>query len=353
MLSPILQHQPFNMIYPPFGYFVTRVASLLLLSVVSVSVFLGSSVKAHAAIELGIHPPILHIEVDPPAKVEAPVTVQNLGDETVVLTPEFRFFTAKDETGQVRFLHKDDDIPGANPLILQRVQLRESDHLAPRTITLAPNQQKHFTLTIGIPKTEPLSDYYFSLIFVSQPEAYTQESTSFAAGGIAMNVLLSIGKDKAKGHIAEFSAPPLLEQGPVPFTVRIANTGNYVIVPKGGIVIKNMFGQTIGKVNLLPVNVLAGTTRLLPDSFQAPNATPPAKLNYELLARDPKALWYERFLFGPYTATLTVSLSDDGPILKQTSYFVGLPTYSLLGILAALLLVLLIYTRIKKQLKKQ
>jgi hypothetical protein len=100
------------------------------------------------------------------------------------------------------------------------------------------------------------------------------------------------------GKIVDFSAPLLLENGPVPFRVRLKNQSNHFTTPQGSIAIKNIFGKTIGQIKLSPVNILANTTRLH------------------------NSLWKEDFLFGHYTATLTIKLSDkEQSLIKKTSFF--------------------------------
>lgn len=313
---------------------------------------------AHAqGLSLGIEPPILQIEATPAASIEAPITIANEGDETVTLRVLLRPFTAaKSEDGIVEFL-PEGKIDGPDPLLFQKVQVLDSDRVI-QSITLAPKQQKTLSLHIGIPKDQPLADYYFSVVFIADTQQFTDQSASTATGGIATNVLLSVGpKGKPQGFLEEFSVPFFLDRGPVPFTVRITNTGERVIAPQGQILITNMFGQTIGKVDLLPVNILVNTTRAIPDSLQAPVATPSATLEQTRanLPRTngtvPVAFWPEEFLLGYYTATLTVAVSDTGPILTKAVHFIAIPLHLIIGALVTISILLLIYTRVRKKLR--
>ena len=84
-----------------------------------------------------------------------------------------------------------------------------------------------------------------------------------------MNVLLTVGpKGKTNGILEDFSSPLFVDSGPVAFNVAVKNTSNHFIQPRGEIIIKNMFGQAIGKVSLLQVNILADSTRRMPDTLQ-------------------------------------------------------------------------------------
>jgi hypothetical protein len=111
-------------------------------------------------------------------------------------------------------------------------------------------------------------------------------------------------------------------------------------------VIKNMFGQIIGKVNLLPVNILANTVRRIPDSLQ----TNPNSNNYQ--GTFPVAVWPEKFLVGPYTATLTLALSDNGPLFTKELVFFAFPLEYLAAIILIICLIIFIAIRVNRQRKK-
>ncbi|MCL4354858.1 hypothetical protein M1349_05355, partial [Patescibacteria group bacterium] len=64
------------------------------------------------------------------------------------------------------------------------------------------------------------------------------------------------------------------------------------------------------------------------------------------------ALWPEKFLLGPYTATLTISLSEQGPILKKTVHFIGFPIATIIGLIIIAILFLLIRNKVKRKLAK-
>ena len=65
--------------------------------------------------------------------------------------------------------------------------------------------------------------------------------------------------------------------------------------------------------------------------------------------KSPVAVWPEKFLLGPYNATLTVSLSDEGPVFKRKIYFFAIPLEYSLGILAIIAIVAFIIVRVRKR----
>lgn len=318
---------------------MTKLLFLLLFT----TLFLFSPSPLYAeGIAIGVSPPVIYIVADPPANILTPITLQNLTDQStafrIVLKP---FLPSDKENGQ--------GVYAPDQKLFEKVQILENGHSI-ETLTLGPKQQKTFTLHIGIPEDEPLSDYYFSIIFINKLDQENElKNFSSTSAGVATNILLSIGKEDAKGGIKEFSAPNFLEKGPVPFTVRIANTGNHVIAPTGSLIIHNMFGQPIGEVKLLPVYVLAHSTRAIPDTSQNPeNKKRPVTSQYDA----PVALWQENFLLGFYTATLTVSLSNNGPVYIRSINFTAFPISLLIALFIIAFILLLIRKRLKSRLSQ-
>ena len=207
-------------------------------------------------------------------------------------------------------------------------------------------------MEIILPAKQPKGDYYFSVIFSSAAQSADGSNTSFQTGAISMNVLLTVGpKGKTNGVLEDFSAPLFVDSGPVAFNVAVKNTGNHFIQPKGEIIIKNMFGQAVGKVTLLQVNILSDSTRRIPDTLQLTTD----EVQYEKIKKAveknqfPVAIWPEKFLLGFYTATLTLSLSDEGPVFKKSAGFFAFPVSLILGIIIVISISAFVILRVRQK----
>lgn len=311
---------------------------------------LDTSFAGAQSVDLGIYPPVFQIQTIPPSNIKIPFSIQNFADSSVDLVISLKPFTAaSSENGNISFL--DDLSSYPDPSLLERIQVLENDSPI-QTLTLAPKQKKNLNLTIDVPKDEVKGEYYISLLFTSTNQNTLKSSSSQATAGIASNILLSVGPfGDAKGYIEDFSTSPFVAKGPIPFTVRVKNTSDRYITPKGDIVIKNMFGQAIGKVTLLPVNILSNSVRRIPDSAQAdPNSPAFAKIK-DIVDKNthPVAVWPEKFLLGPYTANLTIALSDSGPLYKKSIIFFAFPTEYLIIIFVIAIIILFIVWRIKQK----
>jgi hypothetical protein len=295
--------------------------------------------KVHAQeVSLGIYPPIFQMNANrPPVNMTSPVSIQNFSNDPVTLEITMRQFTSSDKnSGEVKFFTNNNDIQNPDSNILKKIQILDKNQPIDQ-ILLAPQEEKSLTLSVTLPKDEPPGDYYFSILFISKGKVINQKNASTTNMGIATNLLLSIGnKEKASGLLKEFSTPYFINHGPVVFTVLIQNSSNHYINPEGAIVIKNVFGQVVGKIDLLPVNILAHTARLIPDKSQS---------------SDTQAIWKETFLVGPYTAELTTALSKDGPLFKKTIHFVAMPIPLIIALVFFCIVLAIIIVGVKYKLK--
>lgn len=312
--------------------------------------FLSSQTVNAQSINVGIYPPIIQITAKPPSTPLANFFVQNNSDDPLNLDIVLKPFTASDmKNGEVSY-----DVTQSldDPNFFQKVQIFDAG-TAVNSVYLAPKEKKNLSMQIEIPKDEPLSDYYFSVLFISKTQDFSNVNLSQVTAAIATNVLLSIGpKGKTDGFIKNFSTPFFVNSGPIPFTVEIQNTSSHYINASGSILIKNLFGQTIGKVTLLPSNILANTSRRLTDDLQIPSKEKDyAKVQNIVLANKyPVAIWPEKYLFGLYTATLTVTLADNGPTFVRQIHFFAFPLEALISLIVIIFIISFIILRIKRKL---
>ncbi len=325
-----------------------------------------------ANFDLSVSPQIFQVELTPPAAATAKqtLTLENASNDPLPLHLEYKFFKPEGNNGDITYLPDTTQV-GNDPFILDKITLLDKGEKV-QSLLIPPKTKKQFDLVISIPKDEPPGDYYFSLLFLadnSTASQSAQSTQSTAIGGIATNVLLSIGpKTKTTGSIEEFSTPFFQTKGPVNFSVKIKNSSSHFIYPKGQIIITNMFGQKIGKIDLLPLNILSGSSRSLPsrEQFAALQKVEDAKggktkedkatlETFKALEafNSSVAIWPESFLLGPYKATLTIALSDEGPLYVKSIHFVGLPVTIITAFIIGSILVAMIRSRLIQRSKRQ
>lgn len=292
--------------------------------------------KADAsAFSLEVYPPIIQIKAVAPVTLQTPIVVRNTADQAETLDISFKPFTQSEEqNGQIRYL-KDEELNLKDPLMMQRIKILDADTEVSK-VEIGPKQQKELKLQINVPDNETESDYYFSIVFTSTPIESGLKNKSDILMAVATNVLLSIGTgEKAKVYLEEFSTPFFQKEGPVEFRIRASNQGEHFASVRGYILITDLFGQTVGRIDIDPTNLLSGTTRYLSSD-----------------ATSSKSTWPEIFLLGPYTADLNLQIGNNGTIIKQTTRFAGAPIQILLIILISISILLVIKYRLKRRLNR-
>lgn len=311
--------------------------------------FLNLDKAQASALSLGIDPPIIVINAIPPTAVTSPLNIQNKSDMQVALQIQLKLFKTKGENGELEYSKE-------TPEIFKNIQVVDAN-VPVENITLGPRQQKSLNLNINIPQDTNVSDYYFSIVFISTNSSPTESSSSINQAGIATNVLLSIGaKETPKATIEEFSSNIFFERGPVPFTVRVKNAGIHFIRPMGEITIKNMFGQSIGKLDLYDVNILSDSIRAIPNDIYMQELRLKSNLDtkgkFPVDFRRPIVLWKESFLLGLYAANLNISMSNEGPTFARTIYFFAFPFQGLIVIVILIIIAIVVRNRLKLHLNR-
>lgn len=324
---------------------------IILILITSCFYFLASDIPAHAQnVSLGIYPPIMQADVTAPADPKADIYLENQSDQSVDINIAYKAFQAANSLdGQIEILDNTSAFP--DPLFFYRIKILDGNQSI-KSLTLSPKQNKKLTIEMPIPANQAKGDYYFTVLFTSSPSNSIISNSSEQSLGVAMNVLLSVGpKGKTQGYIQQFSAPLFVNNGPIPFSLALQNTSDHFITPKGEIIIKNLFGQNVGKVTLMPVNILANSTRQIPDLLQADVNSKDYAVIQSIVEKNalPVAVWPEKFLIGPYTANLTLSLSDSGPTFTKSLLFFAFPLTYLIAIILIFIITIFIILRVKRK----
>ncbi len=282
-------------------------------------------------ISFSITPPLLIIKTSPLQVVEREFIIENNKDTPLTLTIEPRTFTTKKTThGEVLY-------NSSKPEIFNNLSFSDENGLT-ETINLSPKQKKQLRLRLTVPEQTKEQDYYFSLLFTSEDnkvDQIQQPNESIAQtqlhASLAMHVLLSIlnttkpNKDNLpKGNIKTFKTPVLTDSTPVSFALNIENTDRHVFSPVGTVLIRNVFGQAVGRINIPQNHILAYTNR-----------------EFDFM-------WRDSGNFGPYSAELTIALSDQGPLFKRTIWFIVVPFRVLFAFCVTIAILFLILSRLKR-----
>lgn len=271
-------------------------------------------------------PRTIYIDAKAPSSISSPIIVENptgeIEEVSYVIAP---FSQSLD--GGVNYLS---NLQTPSNEIGDHIKLFDGDVQIQSSFTILPKESKTLNLRIDLTENQKESEYTFSILFITNPINDIFKNASYLRAGTAVNVILSVGSTASKAEIADFSAPLLSDLGPIGFSVVVKNTGLHAFSPKGYILIKNMFDQTVGKVDLEKTYILAGSSRLIPEDVSKLSSFELNLLSKQKKYQD-KAVWPESITFGFYTADLYISYFPNGGITHETIRFFAFPKkYSLI-----------------------
>lgn len=313
----------------------SRTKTLLIAGILFLFVFSFLSVSSSFAqtpdtsLRLVTSPLPINLVTEPGKIITTELKVKNGGTQPETLKVDLMKFRAYEESGKPQLLERE---PGDD--FLNWVTFSEP------SFTLAPDEWKTITATFTVPPTASF-DYYYAFVFSrAGDKAEINSKQTALLGGTAMLILLEVRVPGAKREVsvAEFSADKqFYEFLPATFHIKLKNTGNVHIAPRGNIFIDQ--GDTKGiavlEVNGEKGNILPNSNRIFDTQWKDGFPVYTAKIQdgktvldaqgnptYEL-----KWDWNDasKLRFGKYTAKLLLIYDDgkrDVPIEGEVSFWV-------------------------------
>jgi len=253
-------------------------------------------------------------------------------------------FTSQDESGSAKLLQASDQ-PQTPWSLKPYLTL-------PDFATVAPNGTKQIPFTIKLPANIGAGTYYSAVEYTATAGENQQQVNVSASTAtlLFINVpgkttelltMKSFGMFDGKNFKTVFTSQPKF------FDYRLQNTGNVAEAPAGSLVVKNMFGHIVAKVdNANPKGQIAliGQTR----RFQGCS---PKSTAVEDLAKDSNCVPFN-VKPGFYTATLAIFYGQNGQPTRQigaTTHFWYLPVSFIIEALIVLALVVYFLSRLYKR----
>jgi hypothetical protein len=262
---------------------------------------------------LGLSPQTIIITAPVGKVAKTYVDIENFSDSPTTLSILFKEFTVSEkDDNQIEFL------PLTEKFITytKSISVTIDDRVIERFVLPAKTKQR-INMSIPIPKDETHRDNTFSIIFTDITENATSSNISATKirGAIGTNILLKTEDNSTSSlNIDQFSTKFFQKQGPVPFVIKLHNPGDSFISPQGTLKIRNMFGQLVGKIDLINLNILANRSR-----------TYFSEEDNNLTNGEKAVIWPEKFLLGVYSAELLFTLPENPNTYTRTIYFLAFP----------------------------
>ena len=324
---------------------ILRVLEILIIAFPLISQFLNFLISEASAqgLSLAIWPPLLEVTIQPGKSITQVYKLRNAGGTDLALTSKIIPFKPSGETGDISL-----ELGIWSLEFSSWFSFQNADLSLGQKFILPAGREQEVVLKIKIPQRAPEGDYYFTLLFETLPGVFLPAgSGGQIEAKIGSNILLTVsqtGEPLKQAAVEEFSIHNslfmihnsiIIDSFSQPkFVVRLKNTGQAFFKPIGSITTSGWFNQR-WVLDLLPENVLANYVR----QIQCQKASPPQILPSPCELRT-------KFLLGKYTARLEFGLDEASGKYQAQIVFWALPLKLGAGILVALILLLLIASKI-------
>ncbi len=265
---------------------------------------------------LEIAPPVLSLKANPGDVIDAKISLRDVSGSRLIVKGQVNDFVASGEDGTPKLLLEEGE---SSPYSLKGW----IDPLP--QLTLNSKEVQDLPVTIRVPANAAPGGYFAVVRFTATAPELDQTGVALSASLGAL-ILLRVNGDATESmSVEEFivskngQVTSLFESTPIDFIVRVNNAGNVHEQPTGQAVVKDMFGNTIGAVN---VNLVGGN--VLPKSVR--------KFSQPL----DKSILGDRILFGRYTADLTMHYGSTNQTATSSVAFWIIPWKLILLVTAGL-----------------
>lgn len=301
------------------------------LSVMLLCLIPVSAVFAQGAIDISLSPSVGFLKVQPGGQATHTITLENTGNQTLIVTPKIVDFTSDGRTG-VPILANTHSFPyfdfDANDLDV---------------LTLKPQTKAQLSLHMQVPQDAVNREYPLSILFESKP------MENFSLGGASAQVNSIVGSNLVV-LVTDETTPPVnlkiksMQTGKIVDSFRaiqfrplVENTGYAASIASGSAQITNWRGKIVKQFQLKPATVLGSSSREL-EAFINEN-TSITPLNYK-----------PPFSFGLYTLTVKLEYknNDESVFIDKNEKIFSFPIF-LAGLIVLSTSGYLYYIRIKKR----
>lgn len=260
--------------------------------------------NANAAQGLEISPAIVELNAEKGKTYKLNIKVTNVTGSDLSYKTSINDFQARDESGSPQVLI-DKNASDATSVI--------GWINATSNFSLKSRESISIDTTITIPLDAEPGGHYGVLRFFGQGPSFDSTGVGLSASAGTLILIRVDGDIKESAGLASFytasndKQTSIFEYSPVKFVARISNDGNIHVKPVGSIQLKNMFGNIVANIpiNDTKSNVLPGSIRKFEVS-------------------------YDKWLFGYYTADLTMGYGTTGQAIVATTKFWVIPYRAIL-----------------------
>lgn len=284
----------------------------------------GQATNANAADGLQISPALIEVNGEPGSTYTIQIRVTNVTASDLTFDSEVNDFSSKDESGNAS-VNLDTSLPNASS-IRSWVSVIDS-------FSLKARESRNVNATLSIPVDAEPGGHYGVIRFSGRAPTIDGSGVGTAASAGSLVLVRVAGTVDESLDLITFQTSQnntwsgFFKYGPVDFVMRFENNGNVHVKPIGQIEIRDIFGN---KVETLSVNPDKGN--VLPLSIRKFQST---------LDR--------QWMFGRYTADLSVAYGTTGQAIVKSISFWVIPYRLIIGAIILLATLIFVFRTVIKR----
>lgn len=274
-----------------------------------------------------ISPALVELNASPGKTYNIKLNITNVTSSDLIYDSSVDDFGADGETGSPKIL-ADGNLP-ATSSVKTWVSM-------PASFKLAGKASREVTARVSIPVDAEPGGHYGVLRFSSNSPDLDGNGVGLLASAGALMLVRVDGDINEKAELASYftasadgKQKSVFESSPINFVVRIKNSGNIHVKPVGNIEIRDLFG---GLVATLPINE-KDKSNVLPDSIR----------------KFDSAKYDKPWMFGKYTANLTLGYGTTGQAIVSSIDFWVIPYKAIIGGLLVIIIIVYVSLRLIKR----
>lgn len=299
-------------------------AALLLTPFASVAPVSAQASNANAANGLQISPAVIEVNGEKGKTYNINIQITNVTGTDLTFDSTVNNFSAKDESGT----------PSINVTNDLRMVSSIKDWVSViPTFTLKARQSQKVPVSLTIPQNAEPGGHYGVIRFSGRGPNLIKTGVGLAASAGSLVLVKVAGAVDEKLDLITFTTAQngqessFFRNGPLDFVMRFENKGNIHVKPVGQIEVRNIFGN---KIDTISVNADKGN--VLPNSIRKFQST-----------------LDKQWLFGRYTADLSVAYGTTGQAIVKSISFWVIPWRLILIVLAAIITLVFVFRTLIKR----
>jgi len=276
-------------------------------------------VQSFAQRTITVTPPRIEHALWPGEQIEGTMSIINDSAEPLTFSGDMRDYMVVDTKGTPNLLPEN--------TLNARYSAASWIGIFPNSFTVLPKERVTLQYVVKVPADAAPGGRYAAAVFTPQTAGENEGSGSSVITQVGSLFVIGIkGPVQEFAQTTKFEAPSFQEFGPVTIDTQIRNFGDAHIRPKGTLVIRDTFGQTIAQVPFEEQNIFPGSARDFTTSFG------------------------DQWMAGRYTASLLLSYGTDHNIpLTATLVFWVFPWRAALLTLTGVIALVLFFVYLKKR----